>query len=83
MRALISVVMAAALCAAAVVPGRADTVPGTETEHHAEKHAVSDEGHRHAHSGLFAAVDMLFENDINHGRNSESAITENGFHIRA
>ena len=83
MRALISVVLAAAVCMAAIVPGRADAVPGTESEPHAEKHAGPDEGHRHALSGLFAAVDMLFENDINHGRNSESAITENGFHIRA
>lgn len=86
MRVLGVVAVIAAISMAAFYPAEAIELPGEGSDVHAEKsggNAGGHEVHQIDAAGLFAAVDMLFGKDINHGRNSEGAITQNGFNVRA
>ena len=75
----------AVIIAGTQYPRGAQALPGEAEGAHAEKsgEAGAHGGHHDEAAGLFAAVDMLFGKDINHGRNSEDAITQNGFYVRA
>lgn len=86
MRILTLVLMTAVIGASVLHPATASALPGEADGIHAEKDGGAPEAHddhRDETTGLFAAVDMLFGKDINHGRNSDGAITQNGFYVRA
>ena len=86
MRMLSMYVAAACISLAILITAAASVLPAEETVSHEIKsggEVEANDGNHHEMVGLFAAVDMLFENDINHGRNSDGVITNNGFYIRA